>query len=219
MIISDKDNKVFCHIPKKGGTSLRDYFLRSFGSPRELQGRTHIYGKINKTIDITHLTVYEACEIYDEKILQNEYTVIAVLRDPIKRVKSSIYQYLRSFGPNKNDVINKKEIEEFINNIDIRKACYMSRKDYKYIHFRPQSDFIEYVKKDNLILVPIDKINYMYPSVSKENVRGVYPEWLKYFNSRINKAMFDMISPDVKKLIKNSIITQDKKIDKIISKK
>jgi len=97
MIVLDEHELFFVHIPKCGGTSVRRKLLR-------LSGQEDIYKNMRHQLDgigfvgADHLTLRTLCAHMPELFKKlTRYHSFAVVRDPMERFRSAMYQHLR--GP------------------------------------------------------------------------------------------------------------------------
>ena len=142
MLISDKYQFVFVHIPKCAGTFIRSH-LRPFA---ETEHFYHIkmhpdLGKVN----FSHipLSILEKHFRNDyEKILN--YWSFAIVRDPSSRFVSSFAQYLKEFKGLKLFKLGKKDIENSLDEV-ITKLIQHDDSELlplELIHFQKQHSYI-----------------------------------------------------------------------------
>lgn len=131
MLISTKHKFAFVHVPKAGGTAIRTSLLKFCDDNRYWhQG----YNPSSDTVqDLAHINLLEAHADYDDERVQECLHVIMCVRDPIERFLSAFDEHRRQ--QNRPELeLNRFILEELsLSNIS---------NDWRYIHFRPQSDFL-----------------------------------------------------------------------------
>lgn len=170
MIISDRFRFVFVHIPKCGGTSVREaisrfddrnsfYFLRGLSEHKEIG-----------LLDYNHIPL-KLLESYfkDDFECVRKYSGFAVFRDPYARFPSSLAQRLMMFKGRKLELLSKgevkREIDEVIKYIT-HESPYVPITNPEFIHFSRQIDYVE-VDGDRLIerIYPIERINDLFSDI------------------------------------------------------
>jgi len=158
MIISDNHRFVFVHIPKCAGTTVKarlraidttgDQFFSIVDHPQ--MGRVHL----------EHLTLAELADYFPsafDKVC--EYRSMAIVRDPMDRFVSAIFQRLREFARQRASDITPETVEAEAEKVATYLASGRSRLEIEYVHFNRQSDFLEH--DDRRIVqdvFPIDRI-------------------------------------------------------------
>jgi hypothetical protein len=169
MIINKKNQFVFVHIPKCGGTSVRNT-LQSFDS---CNGRFHerigIHEELGQ-LDYTHIPLFTLREYFpDEFEAVRDYHSFAVMRNPFSRFASSVSQYLKMYKP-----IHKcsaGEIQAVTKNT-INHLSKLPRNKHQlssqYIHFQKQFDYIE-LDGERIIdnIYTLNKINELLLDVGR----------------------------------------------------
>jgi hypothetical protein len=142
-MISHKHKCIFIHIPKCGGQSVEDVFIRENGLTWETRSPLLLRRNHNLGIGppwLAHLTYSEYLEYgYMSKELMDSYFKFTVVRNPFSRMES-IYKY-RGY----NHVLN---FSGFIRNVIERQ---MKEKGPFYYFIRPQFDYL--ADKDGEIAV------------------------------------------------------------------
>lgn len=176
MIINDRFRFVFVHIPKCGGTSVRNalsrfddrnsfYFLRALSDHKEI-GR----------LDYAHIPL-KLLESYfkDDFECVKKYSGFAVFRDPYARFPSSLAQRLMMFKGQKLELLSrgevKREIDEVIKYIT-HESPYVPITNPEFIHFSRQIDYVE-IDGNRLIerIYPIEHIDDLLSDI--ESITGV----------------------------------------------
>ncbi len=143
MIISDDHRFVFVHVPKCAGTSLR-HALRAIDSSG---GAFRAIGEHPEmgSVHFAHLPLADVARYFPqafEKVC--DYRSMAIVRDPLDRFFSAIFQRLREFGGTGQSAITPEMIEReaaaIIRHLESRPA----RLDAEHVHFNRQADFIEF---------------------------------------------------------------------------
>jgi len=143
MIISDKHQFVFIHIPKCAGSTVK-------AANRKLSD-THFFsgeithpelGKIEWPVP-THMPLWALADYYPEVFSKiKAYKAFAVVRDPFERFGSAIMQYGREFrGLTSAELTNEKFAELCREVIAWLKDNQVGLNPH-YIHFTPQADYI-----------------------------------------------------------------------------
>jgi hypothetical protein len=146
MIVSDQHQFVFIHIPKCGGTFVREK-LDSFDSRcGRFSGRVENHGAIGQ-LDYVHIPLFVLREHFAEEFVAiTDYWSLAIMRDPFSRFASSISQRLRKYS---DLPIQKRSLS------DVRAVIgqcidYLYNRPQsqdllppEYIHFQKQIDYIE----------------------------------------------------------------------------
>lgn len=141
MILSDEHRFIFIHIPKTGGSHIRE-------SARHLDDFKHHWPRhadlfAAERLMVCHATPAELCAKLPELAPRfRDYESVAILRDPVQRFVSALFQQLREFQGLRQaeigaDVLNR-EAERVIAEI-LRCNGEWHR---GVIHMRPQVDFI-----------------------------------------------------------------------------
>jgi hypothetical protein len=131
MLVSSTYRFAFAHIPKAGGTAIR-YVLSKFCDDNRYwhQGFSPITDRV---YDLAHINVQEAVDIFgDERLLDIEHLIVCV-RDPIQRALSAFDEHCRQHK------LTNVDVNDFImNTLTFDNIA----NDWRFIHFRPQIDFL-----------------------------------------------------------------------------
>jgi hypothetical protein len=142
MIICDTHQFAFIHIPKCAGTSVRRA-LRSLDTTGEAFFRI-VDHPVMGPVHLAHLTLADLEEHYPEtfdKLLR--YQSMAIVRDPLERFYSAVFQHLREFKHVPQSAFSAALVEQHAEAIVAHFEGAPSRFDLEYVHFNRQSDFIE----------------------------------------------------------------------------
>ena len=142
MIIFPDQKKIILHVPKTGGT-----FIKNLLDMQKQSGAIILSGKIfyKKNIyDLSHLTLGESVKFNLLSKNFSKYKVYLFSRNVVSRINSSINECLRQnlLGLNKKGFYNKKEIDNCLD-ILIRKVKKNFKNnwvnyEYSLTHFKPQ---------------------------------------------------------------------------------
>ena len=179
MIISDSKKKVFCHIPKNGGSALRAHFLKNWPDARQYQGRRTVKRANGDLRDLTHVTPLEAKAYFDDDLIEQGYVTTAIIRAPQPRFSSALLQHIRSFGGGDRHFVTAKSITAYMAHSRVRDLCEKAATDMRCIHFRRQSDFLEGVPAKARDLVLLQDLSTRFPALPIENRGGHLPKWAR----------------------------------------
>lgn len=179
MIISDRRKKMFCHIPKNGGSALRAHFLTQWPDARQYQGRRTVLRANGELRDLTHITPQEAKTYFDDDLIEQGYMTTAIIRAPLPRFSSALLQHIRSFGGGDKHFVTAQTITAYVAQSQIRDLCEAAATDMRCIHFRRQSDFLEGIPAEARALVLMQDLSTRFPALPIENRGGHLPKWAK----------------------------------------
>lgn len=198
MPICYKRKLAFVHIPKNAGTSVSLFF----NFKRDIKHLNDLW--IEKSINLTHLTAKEMCEIVD----LDEFYKFAFIRNPWDRMVSLFFYYKeRPFG-----FFGRKDMP-----LDFVGFLSMIEKDYGLItekkpnhamccHFLGQYDFIKDQKID--FIGRYENLNHdMKILAEKYAIHGDLPKVNQTTHVRY-AAYYDSKSSDiVRSIYKNDVVT------------
>ena len=186
MIISDTQKFIFLHIPKCGGSTIRNS-LKNFDTRNNyfwmfdyLPGAEEKDSKLQ--IDKAHMTSAIFKQLYPKDFeLLNDYTVFAVSRDPIKRLISAFWEPrkpwkgFKALEEDPSDIKSKNKIQELFNLYLENLLLSYSFLDYFNRHSTPQNMYVTFGKKvitDVIIKLDdptegINSLSTLIPEVSK----------------------------------------------------
>ena len=184
MIISDTQKFIFLHIPKCGGTTIRNSLINFdtrnnyFWMFDYLPGAEAESPKLQ--VDKAHMTLAIFKQLYPRDFeLLNDYTVFAFSRNPIKRLISSFWEprkrILKTFDENQLDINLKNKIQELFNLYLEKLVLNFSFLDPSYLHSTPQNMYVTFGKKvvtDVIIKLDdptegINSLSILIPEVAK----------------------------------------------------
>lgn len=206
MIISDQQKKVFCHIPKNGGSSLRRYFQDQWSDAREYQGRKPVDCLGGEVRDLTHLTISESEEYFGEQLIAGGYQVTAIIRRPEDRIKSSILQYVRSFGPGGRSFIDSAGVKSTFRDEPIEALCARAEHDHRCIYFRRQTDFLNGLDFGAHDLVLMGNLSTRFPKLQHENRGGAISSSLARFDVPLIRRVAQALGPAAKARLKSLLV-------------
>lgn len=212
MIISDSRRRVFCHIPKNGGSSLRQHFLDTWDDAREYQGRKEVDAIGAATRDLTHITPNETEEWFADRLLNEGYQITAVLRAPVERFSSALLQYIRSFKAKQKHFVTGDMITDLMAGAAIPTLCSKSATDVSCIYFRPQTDFLENVSDAAQDLIVMEDLAKRFPDLPRDNPGGSLPSWLRIANHPIAKKLAGGLGRHIKSRLAQGFIKKNPSI-------
>lgn len=143
MIICDNRRFAFIHIPKCAGTSVRRA-LRSIDSTGEAFFRIARHPQLGD-VHLAHLTLADLAAFYPESFDRvANYRSMAIIRDPIARFYSAIFQRLREFEGIAQSAITTEMVVADARRVVAYLDGAPERLDLRHVHFNRQSDFIEW---------------------------------------------------------------------------
>jgi len=169
MIISYSKKFVFIHIPKCGGTTIRE-LLKTIDEK-------YLNAKINnlkqRQVDVDHLPIFALKKLLPDVFnIVDEFDSYTIIRSPFDRFISSVSQRLKMFKGKQlkdldyNQIIKEiKEIIEYLSCHD--KAEELLENDF--IHFQRQIDYIFY--KDRQVIkniYTIEQAEVLYEMLEKK---------------------------------------------------
>lgn len=217
MIISDSRKQVFCHIPKNGGSSLRFHFLTEWSDDaREYQGRREVpvLGEIR---DLSHITVAEAGQWFDDDLIGQGYRVTAVVRAPGARFSSALLQYIRSFAAQDKHFVTGDTVRKIMARTSVEDLCARAATDISCIYFRPQVDFITGVPEAQHDLMAINQLSERFPGLPRDNKGGRLPKWMGFAKHPVVKRMAGSAGGKIKAQLSRKLIRKDPQIDAAIA--
>jgi len=242
MIISDKYNFCFVHIPKCAGTSVRGVLQKFDETLGRFTGHVGAHPEIGK-LDYVHIPLAILREYFpgEYKKIKN-YHSVAVVRDPYERFPSSLTQHLRMYGEKPIQKMSTKEIrsetDRCINFLDKNRDITLLPPDY--IHFQRQCTYIfdneeclvdklyttnqvdqllcDLSEKTGFPLAKINQDKQVHANrsvvVRTEGLRILYQATHPLFSKPLNAVLTD----NIKQKIRNFIyVPRDKRLRDILS--
>lgn len=142
MIICDDRKFAFIHIPKCAGTSVR-HALRPFDTTGEAFFRIDEHPAMG-AVHLAHLTLADLARYFPDtfdKVIC--YRSMAIVRDPVDRFYSAVFQRLREFKEIAQSAITQEKIEAEAHGVIAYLENTPGRLDLEHVHFNRQCDFIE----------------------------------------------------------------------------
>jgi hypothetical protein len=144
MIIDDRHKFAFVHIPKCAGTSVRSFLEQLDTTNGKFRPHVETHPTLGR-IDMTHLPLAVLRQYFPNEYHKvSTYHSIAVLRDPYRRVSSSLYQRLSMYGAIPVKQLTHNEMHKALDD----SISYLSRHrhaeclPYDYIHFQKQHTYV-----------------------------------------------------------------------------
>lgn len=216
MIISDSRKKVFCHIPKNGGSSLRAYWMEQWDDARAYQGRKEVEAVAGAIRDLTHITPLEANSFFGDDMIARGYGFLAVVRAPMPRFSSALLQYIRTFAAQDKHFVSADTVRKVMENTEVEELCAASGSDYRCIHFRPQSDFVAGIPVAHRDLILIEDLAVRFPELPVENPGGSLPAWMKFARQPVIKRLTRKLGQGVKNKLSRQLISKDPEVKTLI---
>lgn len=233
MVISDKFQFIFVHIPKNAGSFVRKKL--------EYYQENDIFNKVVKhqilgNIDVDHVTLENLEQYYPELFLKvNMYWSFAILRDPYSRFGSSVTQRIKMYNPENINTLSQSEFHSSVLKVinEIKKCSLNNRNlPFDLIHFQPQHSYI-FLNNRQIVkniyttkqFVDLTKefmnrfgIKIDFDEKGKENVGLIAP------NKKIGKLyllfkpIYDFFPNSIRLFLKNIfLVDRNKRFDKILS--
>lgn len=139
MLLSEELKFAFIHVPKCGGTSLRQYFRAMPGIHNPL---AEIRGQIPFPTDPNHVQMAvlrdHAPDLLDRIAACTSY---AVLRDPVSRFPSALAQHCKMFREQGMDEMSLSDLRRVTDEAIAHLQSGEVVRDRRYIHFERQTAF------------------------------------------------------------------------------
>ncbi|MFI9652999.1 sulfotransferase family 2 domain-containing protein [Guyparkeria halopsychrophila] len=145
MIISDRYEFVYIHIPKCGGSTVRSRLQNFDETNGAFTGRVEVHPDLG-LVDYVHIPLFVL-----KKYFPNEYQKVikyksfAVVRDPFARFPSSFAQHLKRYGMGHIKDLSPSDLKSELTRVicDLEKMNdAQTLLPAKYIHFQPQHDYV-----------------------------------------------------------------------------
>lgn len=147
MIVSDRHQFVFIHIPKCAGSYARRQLAPFNDIEGELVGGVHTHQALGM-IDHYHLPLIILREYFPAIFQRVEtYSSYALLRNPFERFPSSVAQRIKQYRKLPLHRISPKELAQEVESIIQHLSSHQGSLDADYAHFCRQSDYVEIGKK------------------------------------------------------------------------
>jgi hypothetical protein len=159
MIICDDRQFAFIHIPKCAGTSVRRS-LRGIDTTGEAFFRIADH-PVMGSVHLAHLTLADLAEHYPEtfdKVVR--YRSMAIVRQPLDRFYSAIFQRLREFKEVAQSAISEEMLEADGEAVIAYLERASGRLDLEHVHFNRQCEFVE-LGRDRIVqdIFPVTRMS------------------------------------------------------------
>lgn len=144
MIISHAKKFIFVHNPKCAGTAFRALVASHHDHAMQFWGIDH-KSYFQRDTDYAHLRLWELAVLYPEVMRYFEtYNSVAFVRNPFQRFLSAISEHFKQYRPSENllDCSAAKQLLIVENFIDAQLTTDRIHADFRYVHFSPQSWFL-----------------------------------------------------------------------------
>ena len=216
MIISDSHKFIFIHIPKCGGTSIRNV-LRNFDTRNNyfwmheyLPGATN--QDFKQPIDKAHMTIPIFKRLYPKDFdLLKEYTVFTFVRNPVKRIVSSFWETRKNlfevFDKNQSDINERIKLQKIFNSYLSNIVHGISFLNPSFLHATPQHMFIVDEKKTYTDVI----IKLEEPNEGIKSLGVLLPEVANKISSQITNTKFNVSSTSKKDFLWDDVPTDLKR--------
>jgi hypothetical protein len=144
MIISDKFNFVFIHIPKCGGTTFRGSIKKYDDTNGYFTGKIESHNEYG-TLNYVHLPLFMVKRIFPKIFNKIKvYDSIAIVRDPYQRFTSSLAQHINRYREDEIHKLSDKRILVIAHDVvdNLKKYKGEDLLPVEYIHFQQQINYI-----------------------------------------------------------------------------
>lgn len=150
MIIDDSHRLAFVHIPKCAGTSVKRAMrpLDSMAGAFEGLAEHPVLGHYHRA----HIVLRDLAAHFPEAYAKVEaYTAFAIMRDPLARFQSAIFQRLREYHHVAQSDFTPAMIAREADKVRAHLSASPDRLEAEWVHFTRQCDYVEH---DGRRLVP-----------------------------------------------------------------
>ncbi|WP_456388107.1 sulfotransferase family 2 domain-containing protein [Profundibacter sp.] len=182
MIIIERSEFAFVHIPKCAGTTVRNWLTaqtdhdRRFDDYLEVPGVGRYHG--------AHLTLDVLRDAFPEELAKlRDYWSCTAVRDPFARFSSAFSQYEREFHGRNVQLMTADALQADLSELVMRLKQGEAKKDTTLMHFLPQSDFI-YLDGEKIVndIIPIERMDVLIERISRH--LGISPPEKNVANER-----------------------------------
>jgi hypothetical protein len=167
MIISDRYQFAFVHIPKCGGTSIRRA-LRPFDDTNGRFDENIVEVPERGRMDFTHLPLHILAELEPETFFKvKRYKSYAVVRDPFERFRSAFAQFAQCKLGSELAQMDTADLVQQISKVISHLSTNRGDAEVGYIHFQRQKNYIFFENEqiiNNVYL--LEDINDMFYDLS-----------------------------------------------------
>jgi len=198
VLVSSEKRFIFVHNPKCAGTSFRDKLKAYHDYPHEFWGISY-NEYFQRDMDYAHLRLWELASIYPDLLkCFDDYNSLVLVRNPFDKFLSAVthhFTYYRQdeqfFKQSTNSQI--KAVENFIrDDLTMRRI----QTDFRYVHFSPQTWFINLGKTRKVRNVLPMRPDGRFSQQGFE-LLGVQPPTLKVLNTK---------STDIEVLLRSNFV-------------
>ena len=166
-ILSDEKTFAFIHIPKNGGSSLRDQVLDLDDSGRYLS-RAPEKTAIGP-LQMGHAPLHAIARLFPEDLTRiRRYRTVAFVRDPVSRFRSALFQRSREFFGNDLAALGSGDREKAIHSVldHLREHPHLPAPEF--CHFIRQADFVD-LDGERIVghLYPLERMDAAMADISK----------------------------------------------------
>jgi hypothetical protein len=139
MLLSDELKFIFVHVPKCGGTSLRNSLgdMPGVGNPIAVPAAAMPFTNDRNHLQMRHLKAY-----YPDTFAKFErYDSFAIARDPVSRFPSSLVQHHKMFHEGRFEALSLGDVRDLTAQIVARLKAGDAAHDKRLIHFERQTSF------------------------------------------------------------------------------
>lgn len=172
MVISDRYQFAFVHVPKCAGMSVRE----AVSDTGRLDSTNFYWGvaphRVLGLLDYAHIPLFVLEEHFREIFEKIErYRTLALVRDPFQRFPSSVSQRVQAYGPRRLGDLTADQIDAEV----ARVIEYLSARGSvqallpaDYIHFQRQADFL-YLNGRQLVdtVFPVSKVGQLLDEIDR----------------------------------------------------
>jgi hypothetical protein len=191
VIISDRYQFAFIHVPKCAGTSVRralaEYDDRS-GLYTILTGGHPVLGRV----DLGHLPLFTLREHFSREFNNiRNYWSFALIRDPYERFGSSLAQRLKLYGDRPLIQLTEQEVEREIEHAIAHLSGIPRGQllEQEYVHFQPQVDYL-FLDGERIVqsVYAVDQLDMLLADVSRR-IGSDSPQFTDTVSEMANRSM------------------------------
>ena len=143
-VLCDRHRFAFLHIPKTGGTTVGHQLADALPHDRFLAAGFSLGTEVGEVYH-DHLTLRQLSTLRPDLFRRlADCDVVAVLREPLSRLRSALYQYIRNSGPEEPGLLDRRAIGAVMDRV-MRQVRQSANWPLPFNFFRPQ---VEYVRLD-----------------------------------------------------------------------
>lgn len=177
MILSDKYQFAFIHIPKCGGTTVRAMIQEFDSTGGRFTDRVDDHPELGK-LDFVHIPLRVLRDYFPKEFaLVVSYRSYALCRDPFDRFPSSLAQRIRMYKAIDPHSLGETQFARYVDEVITYLSANSAIKDPSFIHFEKQVNFVD-VDRERIIknIFPIDSLGEMLKEIEAIVDRNLGPE-------------------------------------------